>query len=219
MKKYIFVILVILSNLFTILAQEYNFGRFNIGADIGWGYRLGEIEMNYNYEKEYVTGSPSGLYVNADATFYFRPKFGLGLKYSFFHASNDLGNIWNKTYVNYIGPAYYGRSNPLGLKQKIHLNYSAGLGYVHYKDDCRGLLESDYIINAIITANTLGLYTDFGAEFRLTPKLFLTGKIHFLISYYKNYTVETPYVWFKEISDKFQNASHLGISFGLKFSL
>ena len=221
MNKYILVFLIVFGSFSIVGAQEapeHRVGRFYLGADAGWGYRLGKIEADNIYQKDYMKGLRSGLSIGADASFYIKPALGFGLKYSFFYAANSFGEIWDKTWSNFIAPVYCGRTKSLGAQRNFQLGYSAGIGYLHYRDKGQGLLGGN-TVQGIITAETFGMYGDFGAEIRLAPKLYLTGKVYLLASNYYSYTLKTNFGSEKTKLDKPENVSRFGITAGLKINL
>jgi len=184
--------------------------QFHLGADVGYGYRLGTVETDDIYLKDFIKGLRSGLSIGTDASFYLRPTFGFGMKYSFFYASNSWGDVWEKTYTNFVGPVFCGRSKPLGAQKSILLAYSAGIGYLHFRD--KWSVDKQ---KGEFTAETYGIYTDFGLEIRLAPKLYLTGKVYLLGSNYNSYKQNSE----KIKLDKPANVTRAGITAGLKFKL
>lgn len=199
-------------------AQEIEFQRVNIEIDAGWGYRLGPVEAEDQVQKDYLNGLRSGVAVGGAFFYYLRHTLGLGLKYSFFYANNESGEYWDKTYFNYIGPAFNGKTPTLG-KSNIKLCYTASLGYLHYRDRGYGMTINNQAMEGIITAQSLGIYTDFGAEFRLSNKVYFAAKIYLLGGVAYNAELSTAYGKEKfEIEDG-ENLSRFGISAGLKIGL
>jgi len=223
MKKYIIILLFVCGTLSYARAQEafeYRVGRFYLGADVGWGYRLGKIIAENDYVRDYLKGLLSGVAAGIDANYYISSNVGFGLKYSLFYASNSFGEVSDKTYINFIAPVFYGRSKPLGAQKIIRLAYSAGVGYLHFKDDWKGVNERNIKIQGTTTGKTYGIYTDFGAEIQLSPRVFLTGKVYLLSGNLTSVTQKTAQGSEKmDFTENPENVSRVGISAGLKFNL
>jgi hypothetical protein len=74
---------------------DNDFKRFRFGLSGGYGYRTYSLSSGLTTElTNYYNKLRWGLVVNADATYFFSKKGGLGIHSSFYKSSNSLDNVW-----------------------------------------------------------------------------------------------------------------------------
>lgn len=188
MKQLSIVAVFLLTTLSTVHAQDFStlankkrpsrgdFPRFRLALQGGWSYRLAKVADNIPADlKQYYKNLKPGFNLGADAGFFFTEEIGVGLKYAYFRAGNELSGVTvtfedgqaatgvmkNQNHIHYIAPSFYYKFATAGDK----LNFLAGasIGYLRYIDN--GILvRSSYNL----TGGTVGLGFEFGADYMIT---------------------------------------------------
>lgn len=149
--------------------------HFRLAINGGWSYRIAGLPDNIQTElKQYLKGLKSGYDIGLDMSYFFSEQYGIGLKYSYDGAKNELSDIYvtlpdgtiktgmmsDDISINYVGPFFAMRY--LNASQKNGLLMNLGLGYTAYKNDA--VMIDSYRI----TGNTLGLGIEIGYDFGIS---------------------------------------------------
>jgi hypothetical protein len=145
-----------------------------IGAGVGYSYRLEKVPENAGDFKEYLQKLKSGFNIEAEADYFIKKSYGIGLRYNFFRASNYMdnvtfvianghsfdtvvGNMGDDIRINYIGPAFYYRF--FNKSEKIAWLIGVSLGYARFVNN--GTLLSE---DVKFSSSTAGISASFGAD-------------------------------------------------------
>jgi hypothetical protein len=148
--------------------------QFRIGAGGGYSYRLEKVPDNAGDFKGYLEKLKSGFNIEAEADYFIKKSYGIGLRYNFFRAKNYMdnvtfvisnghsfdtlvGNIGDDIRIHYIGPVFYYRF--FNRNERIVWLIGASLGYARYINN--GILLSE---DVKFSASTAGISAIFGAD-------------------------------------------------------
>lgn len=199
MKQFSIVALLLLLSSSTIHAQDYStirakdrrakdrrsdFPRFRFTLQGGWSYRLAKVADDIPAAfKQYYKNLKPGFNLGADAGYFFTQEIGVGLKYAYYHAGNELsgvsvtdesgqtrtGLMKNQINIHYIAPAFYYRFAT--ESDKLVFLAGASIGYLRYIDN--GVLVDSYNL----TGGTVGLGFEFGADYMITEHFAIGANI------------------------------------------
>lgn len=178
MKQICIAALFLLTCFTSVQAQHKNddLPRFRIAFQGGWSYRLAKVaDVGDADLKEYIKGLKSGFHLGVDGAFFFTENYGAGLKYAYFNAKNEIGNVTvttntgevktglmqDKINVHYFAPEFYSRF-PFA-DNKLVLLAGASIGYLRYVDN------ATLVDPLTISGGTVGLGLDIGLDYMITP--------------------------------------------------
>lgn len=196
----------------------------HLSFSLGYSYRFANIPNDIHPKlQEVIEGLKDGMNFNISYGNYFSGDWGMGFLFSYTFAEslgtdvpfadNNSGQVYyfdvsDKVNVGLIGPALCFRGNtPPGAKFTYHGNFS--LGYLFYNEllDIGGEPLD-------VTGNTIGLQSIFSLGFKLTPNLYLTANVGFLIGSLSSYDVNGQKLQLQEN----ENLSRVDLNLGLNFT-
>ena len=150
--------------------------EFRIAFQGGYAYRIAPLSKDTPpLLKNYANDLKSGYSIGLDAAYFFRPSWGLGMKYSRFGSEGAVpnmsityddgtsayGNISDNISISFVGPSYVSKftfANP------DHVVFGGmSLGYLGYRDDA--VLANRTIE---ITGATFGAAVDLGYDYAIS---------------------------------------------------
>jgi hypothetical protein len=145
------------------------FPRWRAGLGVGWSQRTAAIADDVPAQlKEYMRNLKSGLSYNADASYFFSEKVGMGIKYNQHYSTAEIGShsqlMRDEIRIHYVGPFLSARL--YGKRQKNSLVLNVALGYTAYKDV--GSFNNEVIT---ITGQTAAFSYDIIYDLQLTKNL------------------------------------------------
>ena len=208
------------------IKNNINYQRIRIALNGGFGYQTAKIGDNVpNDFRDYVKKLKSGITFGGDITYYFSETMGAGVKYSLFHSSNSLDNIYienaegERRYgamsddlnISYIGPSFSTRL--LNHKKSNAMISSISLGYMAYNND--KVMVDKYKM----TGSTLGLSFDLGYDIKIADKISLGIQLSYTSGTLFNYkwddgnTIET----IELEAGSYEGLNRIDLSVGLRF--
>lgn len=149
---------------FEVEIIKQNLPKFNIIANIGYGWRTAELQDDSGFEKDLM----SGLSLNFMMDYYPHNNYGVRLSYSgYFSTINEyaqniitgqLGTLKARDIITYIGPAFVMRYSP---DEKWIFDASYGFGYLGYRSVYTHISEK-----YIQTASAFGMEIQLGLEYK-----------------------------------------------------
>lgn len=157
------------------LPAEKKYPHFRIGAGGGYSYRLTQIPSDAGDFKEYLQKLKSGFNVEAEAGYFPRKSYGIGLRWHFFRTHNYMdnvmflvpnghsydtlaGNMADDIRINYIEPVFYYRF--FNRKESMAWLIGIGLGYAAYMN--KGLIRDE---DMTLSGSTAGISAILGTDF------------------------------------------------------
>jgi hypothetical protein len=215
-------------------SDEDSFERLRIGISGGLGYLLSSSKkaenemtgMGFEAEKvkSYYNDLRVGRYANADLTWLFSVKYGVGIKYKFFDTSGKTDgfvdpqesvNLYYTTfsehiYVNYIAGAFYFQEY-FGRRKSFKLNSGISLGLVKYRDEVK------YLYNYLMTGESFGMDVALGVEYSLNKHFSFRADLSDFTSTITKMKVSdgTTIQTIKLEKDNYENISRLNFSIGI----
>jgi hypothetical protein len=186
--------------------QTYKDFRFSIGG--GYAFRLGKIEKTGDSKIDNLSKQlRNGFTVDADAQYFFKETWGLGLNANYCSSTasgNDISfpNIGNvgkyKESQNmlFVGPSYAGRNE----SEKFLLVSSIAIGPLFYMNEA--IFDGRAVDG---TATTVGVNAGVAGEYKLNGKTGIGIKLSYTIGTVNSLTVNGK----KEKYDKPVNVSNL----------
>lgn len=206
-----------------VSAQTKDIPAFRIAVNGGYSYRLGKVGSQFSGEtRDYVKKLKSGFNLGLDGTYYFKEKMGVGLKYSYFHASNSgvvplsggSTSTSDNIGINFIGATFGTRLYNQAKTNAFYAN--VGLGYV-------GLRNNSAVgaTKMIIKGGTAGTSLDLGYDFYITRYLSAGAQASLITGQLSRIKVEQASgTTTRELKDEErENVSHLNLSAGIRFTL
>ncbi len=205
-------------------SKKYSKHRFAI--DGGYSYRTAPIDKNTDpVLTQYLKGIKSGYHLGASYTYFYNKKYGVGLVYSRFAASNrmdditltdDFGNVVT-TYmsddmtITFVGPSITWRHLSINNDNVFYADYALGyMGYVN---------ESHFVEDIMISGNTFGSSLGIGYDVKLNQNLQLGLKANLLGGVLKKLTLKsgasTETVNLKE--REYEGLHRVDFSIGLRY--
>ncbi len=205
------------------------FPRLRFGIHGGYSYMNGKVNPNIPDELNgYIKDAKSGLNLGADAAFFIKKGFGIGLKYHLFRTSAEkknvplvdenensvTGNISDKISVNYITPTIYLRV----MAQKKHVLYlNLSIGYMYYKN------KFQVIDKYTMTGKDVAFMEEIGYDYRINRNLAIGIQVsHFsgnLIEYKINDGNSTQTFNTADNNISGVDAGHFSLSVGMRYYL
>ncbi|MGV3539725.1 MAG: hypothetical protein ACO1OQ_07940 [Rufibacter sp.] len=202
------------------------FPKIRLGLTGGYSYRTAPVPDGVNGPlEEYITGLKSGYHLNADAAYYFSEQFGLGFRYSYSNAKNEIdgvtitrpdgsqatGKMSDDITVSFVGPYFSSR-----LLNENKLNafvFSLGLGYMGYTSDSR--LVDPYSVRA----STVGFVVDVGYDMTISKNLALGFQLAMVTGTLSELEITRGGVrnTVTLAQDEQENLSRIDLSVGLRF--
>lgn len=202
-------------------------GHFAIMLNGGLSWRVAQTDPAANpIEKAYIKDLKSGKSFSIAAKYYFKKKFGIGLKFN-----THLSKVqFNDLYMEYKGKNYYGiLSDDIAINSYIAtfsgriynrsqtgcFIFDGGLGFTTYRDDAR-IAENKIVINGY----TGGLNLSAGYALSFNRNIAVTLGFDYIMSNLTDY-YETEKGVRTHITldpDKTQGLTHIDIMGGLIIS-
>jgi Outer membrane protein beta-barrel domain len=153
-----------------------DYPKFRLSFQGGWSYRVAKVaDVGDAALKEYIKGLKSGFHLGVDGAFFFTENYGAGLKYAYFNAKNEIGNVTvttstgesktglmrDKVNIHYFAPEFWSRY--FFADDKLVLLAGASIGYLRYNDNA-------VLVDPLtISGGTVGLGFDIGLDYMITP--------------------------------------------------
>lgn len=210
--------------------------RFRISASGGLGYLIasGQEDISGVVNKEAIDKANRDLRLatnlNGDAHYLFEEGWGLGVKYLFQKTSAEADDIivdiqdnahymvmdiWEKDYVNYVGPSLFGYS-PVGNNDNLFLISSLSFGYAWLRSEAYVLNQ-----NVLVTGGNFGMNAEIGLDYLFTPSFGVGVNLGYLMSYFSKVKMTDGVNKVEQTLDKDSryNASNVHLSIGLRYYL
>lgn len=230
------VLLLCLTTLLSAQIVEQKIPRFRISASGGLGYLIatGQDDISGVVNKDAIDKANRDLRLatnlNGDAHYLFDEGWGLGVKYLFQKTSaeaNDIivdiqdnahymiMDIWEKDYINYVGPSLFGYS-PVGDNDNLFLTSSLSLGYAWLRSEASVLSQ-----NVLVTGGNFGMNAEIGLDYLFSPSFGIGINLGYLMSYFSKVKMTDGVNTVEQTLDKDSryNASNIHLSFGLRYYL
>jgi len=144
--------------------------RFRVGAQIGYGCRVGPICRYINPVFRNMAKYRSNVSFGADISYYLKNDIGFGIKYNGIYTSSSVnyelpiigaGKLYQKIDIHYFG-AFFGAR--YFLKQsKYCIFVNAGAGNIRFRDRIRTPKEE-----AKVTGSSAAFFGEIGLDFFVT---------------------------------------------------
>ena len=155
--------------------------KFRLGLCGGYGYRTASISDQVGDLESYFEALKSGFTIEANVAFFFNKKYGVGLRYDFFHSKSsmdnivfefddghtEIGSMSDDIKINYIGPCFQFRV--YNKPENLVFQFGMSAGYMNYIDKA-AILDQKFRI----TGGTLGFAFMIGMDWHLAENLALT---------------------------------------------
>lgn len=242
MKQFSIVAILLLLSFSTIHAQDYStirakerrekdrrndFPRFRFALQGGWSYRTAKVaDLGSAELEEYAKGLKSGFHLGADAAYFFAENYGCGLKYSYFHAGNEIANVTVTTNtgevktglmkdgvnIHYIAPSFYVRY--FLADDKLVFLGGASIGYLRYIDNA--VLVDKFAI----TGGTVGAGLELGLDYMITEHFGVGANVGLVSGVLTKYTIDDGINQTEVELEKEQRESlaRLDLSVGVRWS-
>ena len=155
--------------------------HLRVGAGGGYSYRLEKIPDDAGDFQGYLEKLKSGFNMEAEAGYFIKKNYGIGLRYNFFRATNYMdnitfiianghsfdtvvGNMGDNIGIHYIGPVFYYRF--FNRNEIIAWLIGVSLGYARYVNN--GILLSE---DVKFSASTAGISAILGVDFLLMKNM------------------------------------------------
>lgn len=193
---------------------KYKDFRFAIGG--GYAYRLGKMEKTGDSKTDDLNKKlRHGFSVDADAQYFFKEGWGVGLNANYCSASTSGDNITIPDFehsVNYketqrflyVGPSFVGRNR----SEKFLLVSNIGIGPLFFNSNMN---LSGVNVNGHKT--TLGVNAGIAGEYKISSKTGIGLKLSYVVGSIDNLNVEGKNVKSKEKISVFNLMATLFISF------
>lgn len=141
------------------------FSGFRIAVNGGYSYDPGrDYNTGSSTFNDYYNQLRSGFHLETDARYFFDELIGVGVRFSYFNASNELYDVFedpeqaysDNIKVSYVGPQFSFRF--LNKSKKNAFLLTSSIGYLSYKND------QDYSNPIEITGSALGLVSEVGYD-------------------------------------------------------
>ncbi len=209
-------------------SNSNDYSKFRIGVQGGYSYRLGSLDNIPSDFKAYTKKLKSGFNIGVEGAYFFKPKWGLGLKYNSFMTKESLGgvivefndgssatgSISDDIRITFIGAIYIVNFIP---NNEEHAFYgSFGAGYLAYRDDA---VIVDREVE--ITGNTFGSTVDFAYDYKLSDSIAIGAQVSLMLGKLSEITVKDE---FSEQTqrldgDNQDDLARLDFSVGIRFYL
>ena len=219
---------------------ENDYQKWRLGVSGGMSYMIGntkqakrdmtDMGISSKLADDYYGDLKLGMVAGADFQYFFKPKYGLGVKYLFYSNSAELGEkvslplsgdgvtlfngrVKEQMYLNYVGPSFVTREF-LGNQKKWAMTSLLSVGYVHCRNET---LIAD--MPFVQTGNTLGLHGVVGIEYNFTKNIALGLDLAYMYAFLSKYKISDGYTTqtIKLENDKSENLSRLDLGLNLKF--
>lgn len=197
--------------------------RFRIAVQGGFSRLLAKTSDAVPAEsRDYVSELKSGSHLGADITYFVKPTWGLGVKFSRFKSANDSGPITfsgiqttmsDDISHSFIGPSFSTKYTTANTKHTFF--FALALGYLGYHNNATLAGQS-----IKMTSGTFGSALDAGYDFNLTrniaigTQISLTGGTLTKMDY-SNGGVKHTQTFEK---DQKESLSRLDVSLGARFN-
>ncbi|MEA4905843.1 MAG: outer membrane beta-barrel protein [Petrimonas sp.] len=162
--------------------QNYKDFRFAIGG--GYAFRLGKVEKTGNSQLDDMNNQlRHGFTVDADAQYFFKESWGLGLNTNYYSAGTsgdnvtipELGQSANYKETQsflYVGPSFVGRNE----SEKFLLVTNIGVGPLFFNSDMN--LNG---VNLNGSKTTIGINAGIAGEYKVSSKTGLGLKLSYVL--------------------------------------
>ncbi len=226
--------------------HQMELGQWRLGFHSGFAYLWASTSNDENQLISDGADEPTvdkfykqlhkGYYFSFDVYRMFAHKWGIGIKYSlmvsyareYIRLGSDANmnvlnvNIFNREYVNYVGPSFYMQQWFKNARAWC-LYSSVSVGYARYRDE----FETDFVSpyfgeNTLATGNAFGGSLEVGFEYFPTKLLSVIGGVGCFLAKFDNLDVTTadgnnPGYYLG--GGKPRNVSQLDVFLGIKFYL
>lgn len=207
------------------LSKVKDYPSFRLAFNVGRGYQTARVSEAVPEDfQNYVKEMKWGMVLAADLTYYISEPIGFGLKYNYFHTSNQIDNIYiqmqdgsrlegdmsDDIHISFIGPMLSTRYLNQNKKNAGVLNFA--VGYL-------GLKNNNKMINDYkITGSTVGLLCDFGYDIGLSKNLALGFQLTFLTGNLFQYKISDGVTTerIKLSKDNYESLSRIDLTVGLR---
>lgn len=203
-----------------------DYKKIKIGGYGGLSFRTAKVSENAPDDfEQYLNELKSGFHFGGDFYYFFSENIGVGFKYSMYHSTNSIDNIYiddgngqgrtgqlrDKITIHYFGPAV---SATFGASEKALLFTNFSMGYLSYKD------KATIITDFTLSGGTLGLVFDFGVDVPVDKNLsvvFVCGFTLGTLNQFK-YKDATQSMTIKLDKENYESLTRIDLSVGLRFS-
>lgn len=204
--------------------KNSNYSNVQLNVDGGIAIRTAKLPNDIPPSlKDYYRDMKSGLVYNFDIMFYFSEQWGGGFKYNSYNSKSEYNNyslfyedlkitsdLRDITTISFMGPIVSNRYISRNNKNSFQTN--VGIGYLDFKE------ESFFVIDNLITGNTVGLIYDIAYESKLNKNWALAFKFSWLIGSLTEVEVSNKFekqtIKLKE--GEYEGLSHIDFSIGLR---
>lgn len=219
----------------TFAQTEYKTPRIRVSASGGLGYLVASSEsanINGVINPDAINSANKKLrwakHLNGDVHYLLNNGWGLGAKYIFQKTSTEVNeviielddyvhygvaNIWERDYVNFVGPSLFGYST-IGNRNNLILTSSLSAGYAWFRSEASVLSK-----NVLITGANIGMNTELGIDYLFNPNFGLGANLGYLLTTFSKITI-TDGMSTQEATlnkDMRYNASNFHFSVGLRY--
>jgi hypothetical protein len=221
------------------------FSRWSIGLQGGGSYltasfanseaSMRQLGISESTIDDYHKQLRNGWHAGVDAHYLITRSFGVGLKYSLFATSIQVGYAvlsdyyWpipiyyytvqkEKIYLNYIGPSvvfqhWLDKSNRFGLNGQL------SAGYAHYRDEVRFDPYQYHSENSLMEGGAIGGNAQLSFDYYLLPWLSAGANIGYFYTTFNKVTYSTKHGSNPvELNKGYHiNMSHIHYSLGVRF--
>ena len=202
--------------------------KFRLAVHGGYGYRFGRIPKSVSAdEAQYLKGLKHGPYFGADASWFFKPDLGAGVRVSnlrgvssayveltYENGTRKKGKLMDSVDILFVGPQLTARR--ISKTGNGCFFITACLGYMRYMDSQK-IVDT----NQRMVGNTVGYGFDIGYDLRLAQWLWLGAQISGLTSSIRAVTVDDGTKKQNIIldSDEKESLTHISVSAGIRICL
>ena len=219
--------------------SENDYQKWRVGISGGMSYMIGntkeakevmtDMGISSKLADDYYGDLKLGMMAGVDFQYFFKPKFGLGIKYLFYSNSAKTsenvslalngdgvslfhGPVEEQVYVNYVGPTFSTREF-LGNQKKWSMTSLLSIGYVHYRDE--GVIVG---VPLLQTGNTFGWHGAIGIEHNLSKNVALGLELSYMYAFLSKVKLsDGTSTQTIDLGDKKENLSRLDLGLNLKF--
>ena len=234
MRKILF-IAVLLFGINNGFAQKQK--NFVLNLDKGLSWRTGKLATSGSYSlDQHVKELKSGGSFDIGAYYFFKSRFGVGLKYDRFSSKNTSYNVSvptfiaggntivdtdfvdNKLTLTFIGPSFYYDSSSNDSKHVLF--YDISLGALTYKDDLNLKVSNAGYSNVITKGTTFGMIVNVGYRYSLNSTFSIGPKIGISAGTLSSLNTETNGVSRKlDLGDQKESLGKIDLSIGATIKL
>lgn len=200
------------------------YSHFKLAITAGFGYRIASVADNLpSAYQDYLDDSRGGPHIDVDLIYFFKEKYGIGLKYSYFNVRNNAdnlslpgggyGDVIDNIKLKFIGPIFSLRKLNATKRNALYMNFM--IGYLGYKDD--GMLDSNSVT---LNGSTAGLGYDIGYDIGLSKNSSIAFQISYLTGTLTQYEMKmgSQTQTIKLEKENYENFGRLDFSAGFRLN-